>query len=246
MNSERSRLTTVNSSPALTRPPQTLAHRIRRRSTIIARWLHIYLSMVSFAIVLFYRRHPRRAPPRERHSHPRQTRHRRTPAQVCQGHRRGQRLPYRRHPDLRLLQRSRLHRRRIHRSHHRRLRSHRDPQRLPRRRQRSPPRPGLRPRLVRRHRRLRHSAHPRLAQRPRADPLPRPPTHLRPAGRRLRRGSLLPRLPRLHPLGTINRGKPQLQAIRIRNYVQIFERPHNPGRSVQLLHRVSPQHGQHS
>jgi hypothetical protein len=47
-------LTTVNSSPALTRPPQTLAHRIRRRSTIIARWLHIYLSMVSFAIVLFF------------------------------------------------------------------------------------------------------------------------------------------------------------------------------------------------
>jgi len=47
-------LTTTSSKPAYHPPEQTLAHRIKRRTTIVARWLHIYLSMVSFAIVLFF------------------------------------------------------------------------------------------------------------------------------------------------------------------------------------------------
>ncbi|WP_263418762.1 PepSY-associated TM helix domain-containing protein [Terriglobus albidus] len=34
--------------------PITMAVRLRRRTAIISRWLHIYLSMVSFAIVLFF------------------------------------------------------------------------------------------------------------------------------------------------------------------------------------------------
>ncbi|WP_263409859.1 PepSY-associated TM helix domain-containing protein [Terriglobus tenax] len=39
---------------APTKPPITLAVRLRKRTAIISRWLHIYLSMVSFAIVLFF------------------------------------------------------------------------------------------------------------------------------------------------------------------------------------------------
>ena len=35
-------------------PKPTLAARIRRRTAIVARWLHIYLSMVSFAVILFF------------------------------------------------------------------------------------------------------------------------------------------------------------------------------------------------
>jgi hypothetical protein len=42
-------LTTANSSH-----PHTLGFRIRRRTAIVSRWLHIYLSMVSFGIVLFF------------------------------------------------------------------------------------------------------------------------------------------------------------------------------------------------
>jgi hypothetical protein len=33
---------------------QPLAHRVKRRTAIVSRWLHIYLSMVSFAVVLFF------------------------------------------------------------------------------------------------------------------------------------------------------------------------------------------------
>ena len=35
-------------------PPITWRVHLRRRTAIIARWLHIYLSMVSFAIILFF------------------------------------------------------------------------------------------------------------------------------------------------------------------------------------------------
>jgi hypothetical protein len=35
-------------------PPPSLAARTRRRTAIIARWLHIYLSMAAFAIILFF------------------------------------------------------------------------------------------------------------------------------------------------------------------------------------------------
>jgi hypothetical protein len=33
---------------------QPLGHRVKRRTAIVSRWLHIYLSMVSFAVVLFF------------------------------------------------------------------------------------------------------------------------------------------------------------------------------------------------
>jgi uncharacterized protein len=36
------------------RAPQTTGARVRRRTAIVSRWLHIYLSMVSFAIVMFF------------------------------------------------------------------------------------------------------------------------------------------------------------------------------------------------
>lgn len=36
------------------KPPVSLAVRLRKRTAIVSRWLHIYLSMVSFAIVLFF------------------------------------------------------------------------------------------------------------------------------------------------------------------------------------------------
>ncbi len=36
------------------RTAQPFAHRLRRRTAIVTRWLHIYLSMVSFAVVLFF------------------------------------------------------------------------------------------------------------------------------------------------------------------------------------------------
>jgi len=35
-------------------PKPSLSARLRRRTAIVARWLHIYLSMVSFAIILFF------------------------------------------------------------------------------------------------------------------------------------------------------------------------------------------------
>lgn len=42
-------------APALpTRRPLTLAFRIRRRTAVLARWLHVYLSMASFAVILFF------------------------------------------------------------------------------------------------------------------------------------------------------------------------------------------------
>ncbi len=34
--------------------PQPLSVRLRRQTAIVSRWLHIYLSMVSFAVVLFF------------------------------------------------------------------------------------------------------------------------------------------------------------------------------------------------
>jgi hypothetical protein len=34
--------------------PQSLRFRIRKQSAIISRWLHLYLSMVSFAVILFF------------------------------------------------------------------------------------------------------------------------------------------------------------------------------------------------
>jgi hypothetical protein len=33
---------------------QPLGHRVKRRTAIVSRWLHIYLSMASFAVVLFF------------------------------------------------------------------------------------------------------------------------------------------------------------------------------------------------
>lgn len=33
---------------------QPLGHRVKRRTAIVSRWLHVYLSMVSFAVVLFF------------------------------------------------------------------------------------------------------------------------------------------------------------------------------------------------
>ena len=36
------------------RAAQSMGHRIKRRTAIVTRWLHIYLSMVSFAVVLFF------------------------------------------------------------------------------------------------------------------------------------------------------------------------------------------------
>ena len=36
------------------RASQPLGHRVKRRTAIVTRWLHIYLSMVSFAVVLFF------------------------------------------------------------------------------------------------------------------------------------------------------------------------------------------------
>jgi len=61
-NWERLRLTIASSNsplqpPVPPKPPKarpTLAFRVRKRTAILARWLHIYLSMVSFAIVFFF------------------------------------------------------------------------------------------------------------------------------------------------------------------------------------------------
>ena len=36
------------------RAAQSVGHRVKRRTAIVTRWLHIYLSMVSFAVVLFF------------------------------------------------------------------------------------------------------------------------------------------------------------------------------------------------
>ena len=36
------------------RATQSAGHRLKRRTAIVTRWLHIYLSMVSFAVVLFF------------------------------------------------------------------------------------------------------------------------------------------------------------------------------------------------
>jgi len=51
-------LTTASSRPTAgpgpAKHPHSLGFRIRRRTAIVSRWLHIYLSMVSFAIVLFF------------------------------------------------------------------------------------------------------------------------------------------------------------------------------------------------
>ncbi len=48
--------TEANSGPAAekVRAPQPLSARLRKQTAIITRWLHIYLSMVSFAVVLFF------------------------------------------------------------------------------------------------------------------------------------------------------------------------------------------------
>jgi hypothetical protein len=35
-------------------PPAPISSRLRRRTAIVSRWLHIYLSMVAFAIILFF------------------------------------------------------------------------------------------------------------------------------------------------------------------------------------------------
>ncbi len=45
---------TESGAPAKMRAPQPLSARLRRRTAIVTRWLHIYLSMVSFAVVLFF------------------------------------------------------------------------------------------------------------------------------------------------------------------------------------------------
>ncbi len=42
------------SAVAKARAAQPLGARVRRRTAIVTRWLHIYLSMVSFAVVLFF------------------------------------------------------------------------------------------------------------------------------------------------------------------------------------------------
>jgi uncharacterized protein len=51
-------LTTASNSPVPpsqpAKPPYPLAFRIRRNTAVISRWLHIYLSMASFTIVLFF------------------------------------------------------------------------------------------------------------------------------------------------------------------------------------------------
>ncbi len=67
MSSEQSILTTANTEggntevssaykPAARTPkaPPTLGFRVRKQAAIVSRWLHIYLSMVSFAVVLFF------------------------------------------------------------------------------------------------------------------------------------------------------------------------------------------------
>jgi hypothetical protein len=43
---------THHSAPG--KKPQPLSVRLRRQTAIVSRWLHIYLSMVSFAVVLFF------------------------------------------------------------------------------------------------------------------------------------------------------------------------------------------------
>ncbi len=47
-------MTIVNSSPAVERERPSLRVRARRQTAIVSRWLHLYLSMVSFAVVLFF------------------------------------------------------------------------------------------------------------------------------------------------------------------------------------------------
>jgi hypothetical protein len=44
---------TVSPQPAA-QPAQSLGRRLHKRTAIVTRWLHVYLSMVSFAIVLFF------------------------------------------------------------------------------------------------------------------------------------------------------------------------------------------------
>lgn len=44
----------MTTSPTTTRPPANWKVHLRRQSAIVSRWLHIYLSMVSFAVVLFF------------------------------------------------------------------------------------------------------------------------------------------------------------------------------------------------
>ena len=47
-------MTIANTEPARQPKQQPLAARLRRRTALVTRWLHIYLSMVSFAVVLFF------------------------------------------------------------------------------------------------------------------------------------------------------------------------------------------------
>jgi hypothetical protein len=44
-------MTTTTQRP---RKPVTFRHKLKKQTAIVSRWLHIYLSMVSFAIVLFF------------------------------------------------------------------------------------------------------------------------------------------------------------------------------------------------
>ncbi len=44
----------VNKRAQAGKAAQPLGHRIKRRTAIVSRWLHIYLSMASFAVVLFF------------------------------------------------------------------------------------------------------------------------------------------------------------------------------------------------
>jgi hypothetical protein len=48
-------LTTVSSKAAVEKKPAPgLGFRVRKQTAIVSRWLHVYLSMVSFAVVLFF------------------------------------------------------------------------------------------------------------------------------------------------------------------------------------------------
>ena len=48
---------TVSEAPVKAHPYYGWRHHVKRLTVTWARWLHIYLSMVSFAIVLFFRLH---------------------------------------------------------------------------------------------------------------------------------------------------------------------------------------------
>lgn len=52
MTTASSKPETQHSAPG--KAPQPLRVRLRRQTAIVSRWLHIYLSMVSFAVVLFF------------------------------------------------------------------------------------------------------------------------------------------------------------------------------------------------